>query len=269
MKALLLARQDLATWIMALGIAFGLGLFLTAVINRNPWEDHTYNISPPIVVGTPAPHMDGREAMTCSSCHVVVPMKTTASRMTGILPIVQGGPSPHIDGREKMNCASCHTILPRSKAAAPPSPPVGLAAQEPMMLQPRAVTVAMNAPASLLPPIPAPLGPEAHEGFTSYRFQGKVVRVFVTGSQTWGDVYILLDDGINPPGWIDLAPRLFLQTGSCLVRPGMFVKGTAYRDTGALAYGGSLMVNGELCMLRDNHLKGLWEEAGGADVEER
>ena len=29
------------------------------------------------------------------------------------------------------------------------------------------------------------------------------------------------------------------------------------------------MTNGEVCTLRDNHLEGLWAEAGGTDAEER
>ncbi len=271
MKIKLPERQDLAAWIMALGVVFGMAMFLTAVFNGNPWNDHTYAKASPIIAGMPGPHRDGREKMICSSCHIVVPAKQVAGPATWRLPIVQGTKAPHVDGREKVACATCHTILVKDTAAAAtgarlqPTQKVGAAS-------PKVVTVALP-----VDPVGAPpeqiLSPEAHEWFVAYRFQGNVKRVSGTGSQTvWGDVYILVDDGINDPSWIDLAPRLFLQSGGCYVRPGMFVKGTAYRDPnggpGSLGYAKSIMVNGELCALRDSHLNGLWEDAGGADVEE-
>jgi hypothetical protein len=256
---------------MASGVTFGMAMFLTAVFNDNPWNDHTYGKAAPIVAGMAAPHRDGREKMVCSSCHMVVPAKSAVGPASWGLPIVQGTKAPHLDGREKLACASCHTILARDKAdgAATRLRPVQSVATP----QPRGVTVALPVPAESGPPAEI-LSPEAHEWFTAFRFQGKVRRVAGTGSTSvWGDVFVLVDDGINPPGWLDLAPRLFLQAGGCHIRAGMFVKGTAYRDPaggpGALGYAKSIMVNGELCTLRDTHLNGLWEEARGADVEER
>ncbi|MEI6985378.1 MAG: magnetochrome domain-containing protein [Rhodospirillaceae bacterium] len=269
MKIGLPAQQDLAAWIMALGIVFGVAMFLTAVFNDNLWNDHTYSKASPVVAGMPAPHRDGREKMVCSSCHIVVPAKKVAGPPSWNLPIIQGTKAPHIDGREKLVCSSCHTILAKDKGRLQrvKSPVVPSPSAVTVALAPSAVTVATPPPAEIL-------SPEAHEWFTAYRFQGKVLRAAGTGSQSvWGDVYVLVDDGINPPGWIDLAPRLFLQAGGCPIRHGMFVKGTAYRDPSGspagLGYAKSIMVNGELCILRDTHLNGLWEEAGGADVEER
>ncbi|MFN3076075.1 MAG: magnetochrome domain-containing protein [Alphaproteobacteria bacterium] len=66
-------RHDVAVWIMALGIVFSLALVLTATLGTDLWEDRTYSVAPPIVAGMPAPHADGREKMTCSSCHIIVP----------------------------------------------------------------------------------------------------------------------------------------------------------------------------------------------------
>ncbi len=255
--------QEITTWIMAFGIVFGLAMFLTAVFNKNPWSDHTYTKASPIIAGMPGPHRDGREKMVCSSCHIVVPAKQIAGPKTWVLPIVQGVKSPHLDGRNTQPCSNCHTIVAKDIQAAASG----------VQLHPaKFVTVALPAPISDQPPAEI-LSPEAHEWFTSYRFQGTVVKVAGTGSRSlWGDVYVLLDDGINAPGWIDLAPRLFLQSGGCLVRSGMFVKGTAYHDPaggdGRLGYAKSIMVNGEFCALRDSHLNGLWEEVGGADAEE-
>ncbi|CAK0747871.1 Magnetosome protein MamX [uncultured Gammaproteobacteria bacterium] len=272
MKAALSARHDWAAWIMALGIAFGMTMFLIAIFNDNPWNDHTYAVASPIVAGVPAPHRDGREKMVCSSCHVVVPAKTVAGTAAGVLPIVQGTPAPHHDGRENLVCSNCHTIVAKGKGGP------GTTTAQPNAINhnnvasppPRAVTVAMT----FTPPPTPTLDPEAHELFTDYRFQGRVVRIAGTGSQSvWGDVFVLIDDGINPPWWMDLAPRLFLQSSGCPIGIGMFVKGTAVRDAtqdaSALVYGKSIMVNGELCPLRNSHLKGLWEEAGGGDVEEK
>ena len=240
---------------MALGIAFSLALFFTAAFSDDPWQDHSYDRAPPIVAGASAPHLDGREKMVCSSCHMVVPPKTAAAgQQPGPLPIVQGMPSPHVDGRERMACAGCHTIVP--KGARPPAPPAAA--------KPLAVSVALTTS----PPHEAP------EDLIPYRYQGKVVRVAGSGTRSvWGDIYVLVDDGINARLWIVLAPRWFLQAEGCLVRPGMFVKGTAFRDPDqgrtSPAYGKSVMANGEVCALRDNHLNGLWTEAEGADAEER
>ena len=87
--------------------------------------------------------------------------------------------------------------------------------------------------------------------------------------------------GPGPPGespppardHCDLSPLWFLQAEGCVVRPGMFVKGTAFRDptqaSAGLDYAMSVMANGEVCALRDNHLNGLWADAGGMDAEER
>ncbi len=267
------AHPDIAVWIMALGIAFSLALVLTAAFSDDPWRDHTYDRVPPIVAGMSAPHRDGREKMVCSSCHIVVPPKAAAGPGPGLLPIVQGTPAPHVDGREKIACASCHTIVrkgdvPKGAVGAAPVPP------PPGTPLPEAVSVALAVAPPSPPPPSAALMHEAHERMLTYRYQGRVATVAGSGSRSvWGDVYIQIDDGINAPIWIDLAPRWFLQAAGCLVRPGMFVKGTAFRDpiqTGAaLDYGKTVMANGEVCALRDNHLKGLWAEMGGADAEER
>ncbi|MFN3077342.1 MAG: magnetochrome domain-containing protein, partial [Alphaproteobacteria bacterium] len=78
--------------------------------------------APPIVAGTPPPHLDGREKMPCTSCHQVVGAATVAFGGTtdslGRLvaapgaapPIAAGVPAPHADGREKMPCTDCHQV---------------------------------------------------------------------------------------------------------------------------------------------------------------
>jgi len=264
------AHPDIAVWIMALGIAFSMALVLTAVFKANPWDDHTYDMAPPIVAGMAAPHRDGREKMVCSSCHIVAPPTAAAGPGAGTLPIVQGTPAPHVDGRENMACASCHTIVKKgSVARAGKADAVPATAAMQGMPLPEAVSVALA-----VAPAPVALGNEAHERMVPFRYQGKVVSVAGAGTRSvWGDIYIQINDGINPPMWIDLAPRWFLQAEGCVVRPGMFVKGTAFRDplqgSAGLDYGKSVMANGEVCALRDNHLNGLWAEAGGMDAEER
>ena len=263
------AHPDIAVWIMALGIAFSMALVLTALFNANPWEDHTYDLAPPIIAGMAAPHRDGREKMVCSSCHIVTPASAASGPGAGTLPIVQGTPAPHVDGREKMACASCHTIVKKgSVAKSGKASPAPVAFPQDMPL-PEAVSVALA-----VAPAPAPLGNEAHERMVPFRYQGKIVSVAGAGTRSvWGDIYIQINDGINPPMWIDLAPLWFLQAEGCVVRPGMFVKGTAFRDptqaSAGLDYAMSVMANGEVCALRDNHLNGLWAEAGGMDAEER
>lgn len=261
------SHHDVAVWIMALGIAFALALFLTAVFNINPWEDHTYQMAPPIVAGMPAPHRDGREEMVCSSCHIVTQPKLASNAPPGaVLPIVAGTPSPHTDNRAKMTCANCHTIVPKGGGA--------VAAPQSSAPQPRSLPVAL--PQSL--PDTAQFGPAMGAGeeeltIPPYRFQGRVLKVAGSGAGSqWSDVYILLDDRINDPVWINLAPRWYLQAGGCHVRAGMFVKGLAFRDqtpdNPSPAYAMSLMVNGEFCRLRDRHMSGLWlRNEGAADAE--
>jgi len=261
------SHPNIAVWIMALGIAFSLALFLTAAFSEDPWRDHTYDRAAPIVAGMPAPHRDGREKMVCSSCHIVVAPKIATGPQSRALPIVKGTPSPHIDGRAKVACANCHRVV--SKGSVPDGDNGAVVPSLPAAaLSPQAVSVAMEVTSQ------NGIGHEIHEWLVPYRYQGKVLKIAGSGVQSvWGDVYVLVDDGINPPLWIDLGPRWFLQAAGCAVRSGMFVKGTAFRDPAqgstALAYGQSVMTNGEVCTLRDNHLKGLWTEAGGTDAEER
>ncbi|WP_173979975.1 magnetochrome domain-containing protein [Magnetospirillum sp. UT-4] len=258
---------------MALGIAFSMTLVLTAVFSANPWEDHTYGMAPPIVAGMSAPHRDGRDKMVCSSCHVVTPAPAASSTGPGVLPIVAGTPAPHTDGRENMNCANCHTIIPKEGAApaksAQPAQPVAAALG--VMSLPAAINVALATDAPPLPVAALPPGAEAHETMVPFRFQGKVLNVAGTGTRSvWGTLFVLVDDGINVPYWIDLAPKWFLQAGKCTVRPGQFIKGTGLRDMaaeGGLGYAMSVMANGEVCELRDNHLRGMWTQAGEQDAE--
>ena len=257
---------------MAFGIAFALALFLTAVFNINPWEDHTYQMAPPIVAGMPAPHRDGREEMVCSSCHIVTQPKNPAgSAAAGKLPIVAGMPSPHTDARSQMKCEACHTIVAKGAGTATAVTP---AVSQPL---PVALPAALPNTPSSVPPVPmaVPLAPGGEEemNLPPYRFQGKVLKVTVTGAgSVWGDVFLLLDDRINDPYWINLAPRWYLQAQGCPVHAGIFVKGMAFRDsnvdTPSPSYAMSLMVNGELCSLRDQHMRGLWTHHGGtADAE--
>lgn len=266
MKAVHITRHDMAEWIMAVGIIFGVALFVSAIYASDPWQDHSYDVAPPIVAGRAAPHTDGREKMVCSSCHVVVVPKAGTGQL-GPLPIVEGVPAPHTDGREKVACTNCHTIVARTKG--PPAPPP-IASRRAVASLPHAVAVAMTTE----PPLPAPvmLDGETRENFQQYRFQGKVARVATTSPQSnWGDVFILVDDGINPPGWIDLAPGWYMQSSGCQIGPGMFVKGTAYHDvTGQanIVYGRTITANGDLCTLRDNHIRGMWEIRPG-EAEER
>lgn len=248
---------------MAAGIVFGLALFVTATFRGNPWEDHTYGLAPPILADARSPHVDGREKMVCSSCHIVVPRKTLPGQSPAVLPIVQGTPAPHRDGREALPCAECHTIIPRGKTGTVAPPSVNRRGTAAL---PHALTVAMERGGGS----PA----EAHEAMVPFRFQGHVAKIAGSGQASqWGDLYVLVDDAINPPYWIDLAPRWFLAAGGCHFQPGVFVKGTAARDPmggeGALVFAKSIMVAGEVCALRDNHLRGLWGEIGGGDGEER
>ena len=266
MKAITANGHSVAEWIMAIGVIFGVGVFFTAVFSASPWADHGYDIAPPIVAGRPAPHRDGREKMVCTSCHAVV--AATSAPQSGILPIVDGVPAPHTDGRENQTCSNCHTIVPKGKLrAVNPAPP---AAQAQSL--PQALTVAMTA---LPPPTisPAELGGEAHEQFIPYRFQGKIARVASSDPQSsWGDITMLIDDGVNQPTWIAVAPHWYLQAAGCQVGTGMFIKGTAFRHIAGgagLVYGRSITVNGDVCELRDNHMIGLWEQGAATEAEER
>ncbi|MBL6929271.1 MAG: magnetochrome domain-containing protein [Rhodospirillales bacterium] len=297
---------------MAFGIVFSLAVFLGAVFDVNPWKDHSYENVPPITDGAPAPHADGKEKMACGTCHVILPpenavgemrlpiivgtpsphggardqqpctdchtvvdkrqgvqetvqspkpmqMVTVAmSRASRIPPITDGAPSPHRGERNRQPCDSCHTVV--NKRPGPPTAPSQM------------VTVAMRT-ASPKPPRPQMLGREAHETFMHVRFQGKVRKVYQDASSLAArNVTALVDNGVSAPFWIDLAPYWFLQREECLVGPGMFVKGTAFRqnagDPKELAYAMNIAVNGELCMLRDSHMIGFWQPGAEREGEE-
>ncbi|OSM08653.1 magnetochrome domain-containing protein [Magnetofaba australis] len=135
--------MKMAEWIMASGIVFGLGFFLLAVFDDDPWDDHAYDKAPPVGAGVPAPHRDGREKMVCSSCHEIIAKngRVTAGPGQGggpppIPPITQGTPSPHKDSRDKMACANCHEIIggnsaPKRASAKIPPPPIARGAPAP------------------------------------------------------------------------------------------------------------------------------------------
>ena len=250
---------------MAAGIAFGVAMFLTATFSDDLWSDHTYDMAPPIIAGIPAPHTDGRQEMVCSSCHIVLPPQAAGGQSGGLLPIVKGSPNPHTDGLEKMACTSCHTIISKKSAGKSTPPPHPGINNRGVGSLPHAVTVAMAVDGAETAQVA-----EGHENFVPYRYQGRVRRVAGEGNQS---LYVLVDDGINSPSWIDLAPRWYLRAGECPVREGVFIKGTAFHDPVAegdvLLYAQTVMVNGEVCTLRDNHLRGLWAVAGGTDVDEK
>ncbi|MBF0126607.1 MAG: magnetochrome domain-containing protein [Magnetococcales bacterium] len=248
-------------WFMAVGIVFSLGVFLLAVFAEDPWVDHAYNKAPPIAAGVPAPHRDGRDRMTCSSCHEII-----ASRLNGtpraIPPLAANAPVPpsHRDGREKMTCANCHTMLSPPKVSSTPTV--------------RSVTVALTSPtAPPRTPATAALDPEWHERFLPTRFQGKILQV-VENSPRSGrlNTHILVHNGINAPVWINLAPKWFLRQARCQVGAGMFVKGMAFQEMGspakALRYAQSVAVNGHQCVLRDNHLRSAWLHNPAPDQDE-
>ncbi|MDQ6991943.1 MAG: magnetochrome domain-containing protein [Mariprofundus sp.] len=90
------------------------------------------NAGPPIRAGVPSPHRDGREKMSCATCHELISANGNSMAVNGfrlqtptfrgeLLPIAAQGmqaaprispkstpPASHRDGRNQMNCASCH-----------------------------------------------------------------------------------------------------------------------------------------------------------------
>ncbi|MBF0461933.1 MAG: magnetochrome domain-containing protein [Magnetococcales bacterium] len=261
-------------WFMAVGIVFSLALFFLAVFAEDPWEDHVYNKAPPIAAGMSAFHRDGRERMTCSSCHEMIASNPNSG--TPYTPaLVEGTPAipSHRDGRDQMACSDCHQILPRMH---PPRnearAPLGAAAMAQSV--PAALTVAM--PAGTMPPrtpAAAAFDPEWHERFMPTRFQGKILRVVEDSIQSGRlNTHILVYDGINEPTWINLAPNRYLEQQGCRIGIGLFVKGTAYQERGtiqnALRYAKSFSINGQFCRLRDRHLRCAWSGAGLKEQDE-
>ncbi|GAB0057892.1 Magnetosome protein MamX [Candidatus Magnetaquicoccaceae bacterium FCR-1] len=264
-------------WLMAVSIAFSLVLFFLSVFAEDPWEDHVYNKAPPIAAGMLAPHLDGRERMTCSSCHEII-ANNPNSGIASTPPLVAGTPPvpSHADGRDQMPCANCHRILhpdqpPATMPAAPaPAKPAAVMSAPIEIVQPDTnripVPQHVALPQTSQPPrtpAAAALDPEWHERFIPTRFQGKIVRIVENSVQSGRiNTHILVYDGINQAAWINLAPDWYLNQQGCHIGVGLFVKGTAFKETGskqdALRYARSFSVNGQFCMLRDKHLRGAW-----------
>lgn len=237
---------------MAIGVVFSLSAFSISIFNADPWKEDAYELAPPIPAGMPAPpsHDSGPKAdQVCSSCHAIIPPQAT-SRSKGIPIIPPGAQSPanHIqDGRAQRACIECHKIHQQSKTKL--SKPV------------KAITIAM--------PVRKPAAatgitdPNWSNNFANYRFQGHAIKVVNNGANTGSStVYILLDDGVNKPKWMSLAPLNYLVRKECTVSPQMYVKGTAFREKvatkGGLLYGRYISVNGEDCRLRNNAMIGMW-----------
>ncbi|MBF0453941.1 MAG: magnetochrome domain-containing protein [Magnetococcales bacterium] len=242
--------MNIAEWIMAVGIVFGMALLLLSVVKDDPWNDHVYDKAPPISAGVPSPHRAGRQKMVCSSCHEII-NPTLSGRSKVIPPIVAGAPAPHRDGREKQLCSHCHKIIsPRSAA--------------------QSIAVAQIIP--VITPANT-FDPEMHERFKLTRIQGKIVRIVEKTVQSGREnLNVMIDNGISKPAWYNLAPKKFLVEQGCSVQTGLFVKGTAYREIGRrnpqIQYVKTLSVNGQLCDLRNTHMVGLWEPGASLNHEE-
>ncbi|WP_135075522.1 magnetochrome domain-containing protein [Terasakiella sp. SH-1] len=253
--------HSVAEWVMALGIAFSLGIFFVAVVEDNPWQDHSYGDAPPITLGTPAPHTDGKEKMTCSTCHAILPPDPNQSKDFRI-PIAVGAPSPHGDERDQQPCSNCHRYVNSLQQDVGGSG-VAQAVTAAMAMPPQGEV--KKKPSLRFPPKAKPLDKEAHEIFTFFRFQGKVTRIFPKNPKLdpQANIVALVDNGITQPMWVDLAPNWFLKSEGCRVFKGMFIKGQAAaedpKDRTELAYATTLGVNGKSCFLRNSHLRGLWD----------
>jgi hypothetical protein len=243
---------NIAEWIMAVGIVFGISLFLLSVVKNDPWHDHVYDNAPPISAGVASPHRAARHKMVCSSCHEIID-PNLSGRSKIIPPIVVGSVAPHRDGREKQFCSHCHKIVSRQQAV-------------------KSIAVAQIIP--LLPrPDPMTVDPEWHERFLINRFQGKVIRVVEKTIQSGREnINLLINDGINKPAWYNLAPSWYLSKQGCSVQTGLFVKGTAYKEMGQvnpkMQYVKTLSVNGQLCEIRNTHMTGMWEPGATLSHEE-
>ena len=240
-----IATLNIAEWIMAVGIVFGVGLLLLSVVKDDPWQDHVYDNVPPISAGVASPHRGGRQKMVCSSCHEIIDPKLSG-RANIIPPIIFGAPAPHVDGREKQTCSHCHKILnqPQSRA--------------------QTIAVAQRLPTFTPIPVSPSPDPEMHERFLLSRFQGKIIRVVTKSVQSGREnLNILLNNGINKPTWFNLAPDDYLGKQGCGVQTGLFVKGTSFKEMGRrtpqMQYVKTISVNGHLCLIRDRHMLGMWE----------
>ncbi|ABK44739.1 hypothetical protein Mmc1_2238 [Magnetococcus marinus MC-1] len=126
--------MKVAEWIMAVAIVFSLAFFLLSIARNDPWDDHAYDQAPPIAVGMPAPHRDGREKMVCSSCHELIKNRGGNIAQTGLLPIARGAPAPisHNDGRDKRVCSNCHSFASTAGTSAQNGvPPIARGAPAP------------------------------------------------------------------------------------------------------------------------------------------
>ncbi len=152
--------MNIAEWIMAVGIVFGIGLLLLSIVKNDPWEDHVYDNVPPIAAGVPSPHRAGRQKMVCSSCHEII-SPTLSGRSKVVPSIVRNAVSPHGDGRDNQLCTTCHKITARKAA------PRTTAQQR---TQAKSIAVAQRIPLMTRPD--PTRGPEWHERFGVTRFSG-------------------------------------------------------------------------------------------------
>ncbi|MBF0588597.1 MAG: magnetochrome domain-containing protein [Magnetococcales bacterium] len=261
--------MNIASWIMASGALFGIGLFLMTAFSIDPWEDHSYENVPPIAAGAPSPHGDDRSKMVCSTCHEII-SSNVKPQISRIPPIVGGAPAPHRDGRERQPCAECHRILSQQEAmmlAGPGGFRQNSSPAAPAATPARTVPVAQVMVPSLPPRQPTVVDPEWHERFRPVRFQGKVVQIIGRSTRSGRrNVSVRVSDSVNAPVWYNLAPSWYLKSKKCNVGLGMFVKGTAFKEMGRknpkLMYGKSIAVNGQFCLLRDKEMRGAWESGG-------
>ncbi len=263
--------NNIAAWIMSVGIVLAFGFFLIAVFEEDPWEDHIYEEAPAISAGTPSPHHDDRSYMVCSSCHEIR-FNQSPNQTAQVPPIVRGTAAPHRDGRERQVCTNCHRIMTQREANERIK---GSSWKNVRFLQdfPGGAQIipvnkeTRNTPSGVgfaPPDVLRKINRNWHERFDLVRFQGKIIFI-VNQRQLSGrkHVNILVSNKVGAPVWYNLAPRSYLADMKCNVGAGMYIKGTAYKERNAavnsLQYGASISVNGGVCQLRDKKMIGGWE----------
>ncbi len=285
-------RTDLklAEWTMALGVVFGMGLFVVTFLSQDPVRREGAFQAPPIRLGAAPPHTDRRAKAICGACHAI--LWGTGSMQAGTAPAIsRWSRAPHADERARRVCATCHQVrntLPGQPLTRAPAIPAttkpnawpnqpktfpGTANVQPAQpstsqsgpTSPDATTQPARRPSATLVALrrPQPEGAIRFNGilYQQQRLQGWITQIIGPNAGTLRrNIAIRVDNRLHPPAWVELAPMRHLHVQGCQVAVGAFVKGMVFQEVGGAGIPGvdfarTLTIQGQRCRMRDGQMQ--------------
>jgi len=138
------------------------------------------------------------------------------------------------------------------------SQPVGQVNQQQQLAQ-------LNPQKQVIPQTQNVAGLQAFKAAPPQPYQGVVNQMVNRDPGGWGQIHIILKDGMGNKREISLAPAWYMEFQGCVVQVGKSVKGEIFRfgngpQSGAVLYAKNIIINGVRCRLRTVDGFALWTD---------